>query len=412
MGQGAERQPEEPVGPLALEQVLAVVLLGSPELAAFEWDVRAAEARRLYAGQWVNPDVSLDVQDALGTRDFKGLSQAQTTLQLGQVIELGGKRQARHAVAEGAERDALREYDLWRIAVLSEAATRFIHLVGDQARLALGQKARELAQDALAEAQRRVSAGAASSVEERRARVFLARIKIAEQRAERELLSSRRNLAAMWGSTRARFSEAQADLFVRAPVPTLEGLTSRIEKNPELRRLAAEQALRDANVTLAESRGVPDVRLSAGARRLEGPAAVAFLAGVSMPLPLFERNQGEIGASRALRAKLDDERKAARVTLLATLFTQHQDLVRVVEEIEALEGEVLTQAEAMMKATEEGFRLGRFSQLELIDAQRTLVEVRKEHIDAAEKYHSHVVRLEKLIGGPLAAAAKGQENAP
>ena len=134
---------------------MALVLVGSPELAAFAWDVRAAEARRLYTPRAVNPDIELTAEDALGTRSYSGLSQTQVTLRLEQVIELGGKSRARRDVAAGAEQTARREYELRRTLVLSEAATRFVHLVADQHRLELAREARQLAETGLAAAERR-----------------------------------------------------------------------------------------------------------------------------------------------------------------------------------------------------------------------------------------------------------------
>lgn len=409
---GAERKTlAEPAGPLVLADALALVLEQSPQLAMHAWPVRAAEARRVHAGARTNPEISLLLEDAAGTGDFEGVSQAQTTLELGQVIELGGKRRERIALAKGAEDEARGEYEVRRLEVLGDAAIAFVHVVADQHRVALAVKARELAEAGLAAAEKRVQAGAASAVDEQRARVLLARSKIEEEHVEHELLSSRRRLAAMWGATEPRFTEAKADLFARAVPPPFEELAARIERNPELRRLSAERVHRSAALSLARSRAVPDVRAVAGARRLEGPDAVAFLAGVSVPLPVFSRNQGDIAEANARRSQVDDEAAATRVALLTRLFGEYQELVHVTTALDSLEKEVLPQADAMLQAVGDGFRLGRFSQLELVDAQRTLIEVRNEHIDAAEEYHTFVVRIEELLGEPLRpapATPKGQ----
>jgi outer membrane protein, heavy metal efflux system len=401
-----ERVVAEPKGVLTLRDVVTAVLGSSPELAAHALEIQAAEAQSRHAGQWHNPDVTIEIEDAAGSDAYRGIDQAQTTLQLGQLIELGGKASARRSAAESIEQRVRRDFEVRRATVLTEATGRFVHVVGDQHRLELAREARKLAEAALAVAQRRVNSGAASNVEERRARILLARARIEEEHAEHELAASRRRLAASWGSTAPTFSEARADLFARTQLPVFDELAARIDANPELASLVSERAVRDAQVAVAESRAAPDLRVFAGARRLEGPDAITFLAGASLPIPLFNRNQGAVGDAEARRAQLDHDEQRARVAALTALFGNYQELAHVVTELDTIERDVLPQAEAMLRTLDEGFKLGRFSQLELFDAQRTLLEVREERIDAAEEYHGYIARLERLLGGPLFATAR------
>jgi outer membrane protein, heavy metal efflux system len=406
----AEPIREEPAGSLTLTQVMALVSERSPVLAADAWSVRAAEERKRYAGSISNPEVTALVEDALGTGDFSGFDRSQATLEVGQVIELGGKRGARRAVAEGEEDVARRDYEHRRVEVAGNATIAFIHVVADQHRVALAKKARELAAAAAEAAERRVQSGATSTVEEQRARILLARSIIDEESAAHELASARRRLAAAWGSAEPRFTEAKADLFSRAPAPAFEELAARIDRNPEMRRLAGERARRTAALDLARARAVPDVRTFAGVRRLEGVDETAFLGGVSLMLPVFDRNRGAVGEARALRSQIEDETAAVKVELLATLFAEYQELAHVTTALDSLEKDVIPRAEKMLEAIDEGFRLGRFTQLELVDAQRTLVEVRNEHIDATEEYHVFVARLEMMLGEPLRGPSpRGQE---
>jgi cobalt-zinc-cadmium efflux system outer membrane protein len=80
---------------LTLRQALALTLKQNPELAAFSWDVRSAEARVLQARLFPNPDFNTQTEDIAGTKQSSDLTRSQTTLQLSQLIELGGKRSAR-----------------------------------------------------------------------------------------------------------------------------------------------------------------------------------------------------------------------------------------------------------------------------------------------------------------------------
>ncbi len=109
---------KEPTGVLTLREALALALTENPELAPFAWQARANEARILQAGLRHNPELGLQVEDIVGTGSFSGAREAQTTLQLSQVIELGGKRAARTEVASQGRGMAKSEYELKRVEVL------------------------------------------------------------------------------------------------------------------------------------------------------------------------------------------------------------------------------------------------------------------------------------------------------
>ena len=161
--------PKEPAGALTLRDALALALTESPELAPFAWQERVNEARILQAGLRQNPDLGLEVEDVPGTGDFRGGREAQTTLRLSQVIELGDKRKLRTEAAAQARDITRLEYELKRVEVLGDVAQRFIQVVANQHALELALTNRQLAADALRTVQERVTAGKGSALEERKA---------------------------------------------------------------------------------------------------------------------------------------------------------------------------------------------------------------------------------------------------
>jgi len=394
---------EDPVGTLTLRRAIALALERNPALAAFEYDRRAADARRLQAGLRPNPTAGLQIEDVLGSGALRGARSAEVTLQLSQLIELGGKRSARVEAAEaGRERD-LRRMELERQEVFAAVAWRFIHLVGDQHKVILAREATRLAEETLTLARRRVEAARASPLEVMRARILLAGARIDEEHAEHELLVARSRLAATWGATRADFTEAEAELFVRPAVPSFEELAARISRSPELVLWADETAVREAEIKLADARRRPDLTAGAGVRRHAGPDEIGFVFQFQMPLPLNDRQQGAREEARAMRDKVHFERAGAELRLRTALFGIAQELIHAVTELEALEAEMLPQAEAALGLVREGFEQARFSQLELLDAQRTLLDLRRQRILAAVACHQFVVEIEKLLGEPLEA---------
>ncbi len=136
-------------------------------------------------------------------------------------------------------------------------------------------------------------------------------------------------------------------------------------------------------------------------RRLEGPGDEAFLFSVSLPLPFNDRGQGGVSEAHALLAKSDAAGQATSVRLRTLVFTVHQELQHAALALDTLDREIVPESKSSLALARSGFDEGRFSYLELLDAQRTLVAVERERITTAETYHQLVLELERLLGGPL-----------
>ncbi len=393
----------EPGEALTLRQAVALALEKSPELAVFSAEMRAAEARVVQAGLLPNPEAIVTLEDFAGSGDFRGARELQTTLQLSQIIELGGKRAGRREVATSARDLSTSEYALKRVEVLADVTEKFITVAGAQQQLTLAREATAAAESALKAVRERIAAGKTPALEEKKAMIALARSRIAEEHAEHELAAARKKLAATWGSTEATFASATADLFAVRALPGLDELAGQIAKSPGVARWTTEKRLRESEARLARTKRAPDVAVSAGVRRLEGPDDFALVAGVTVPWPLFDRNQGGIAESQALVDKSESGRRAAETRLHAVLFAIYQELSHAALEVETTRREILPQTDEALRMAEEGYRQGRFSYLELLDAQRTVLDVKKEYLAAALTYHKLVAEIERLTGQPLQA---------
>jgi cobalt-zinc-cadmium efflux system outer membrane protein len=398
---------DEPSGVLSRDAALGAALRRSPELGESGWELRAAEARVLEAERRPDPSVALVVEDALGTGSYWGGGQAQTTLEVNQVFELGGKRAARVDVAEHARGLANAERELKRIDVTAEVGRRFIRLLVAQqgADLAADNTAR--AERTLAAARRRVRAGADSALEEQRAAVAVERARIAGEHAEHLLAVARREMAATWGAVEARFERAAGDLFARRPVPAFDVLADALATAPEVDRNARERRLRDAELRLVAARRVPNVTIGGGLRRLEGPGVETFVFSVGVPLPFSNRNLGAIREAEALVGRADATRRTIAVRMRTALFGLYQELQHAGIELDGLERNVLPRARDAVGMSRNGFEEGRFSYLDLLEAERTLADVQRERIDVAGSYQLFLVEMERLIGAPIAGAGEG-----
>jgi len=393
--------PPEPTGVLRLQDALAAALLRNPELAADAHEVRAREAALLQAAAHPNPTVSLEVEDFAGSGQFHGVESAQTTLLLGQLIELGGKRAARVDLA-AADRDlAAWDHEVRRIDVLVRTADEFVDVLAAQERLRLADEALEIARSTQRVASLRLRAGMASPAEEIRAGVQVDVASVGREHTEHELATARHALAATWAGEEPRFERAVGDLEWLPSVPSADDLAQRLEASPAVARWRTELARRDALRARATSDRVPDVTVRAGPRRLSGPEDTALVVGFSVPLPLWNRNRGAIAEAEHRVAMVAAEARAARVHAVMDLATARVGLQASSEEAHLLRTRILPGTQRAVEALRRGYEQGRFAQIEVLDAERARLDAREQYLRALVEAHHSAQQIERLTGVPL-----------
>ena len=397
--------PATTADPLTLPQALARALQNNPSLQAYAFEPRVAEARILQTGIRPNPELSVGAENFLGTGALSGVKGLETTLQLSQLIDLGGNRARRVEAAEGERALADVDYETKRVDVLAEVARRFIEAVADAERLATARRARELGEQTVAAVRQRVEAAVSSPLDLHKARTALARLQIDEEHAEHELAAHRLSLAAVLGETEPTFGPTPADLLWLPAVPEFAGLAARLEKSPALARFSVEARWREAQVRLAQSLRRSGLRVSGGLRRVENTDDFGFVAGLSIPLPVRDQQAGVIREARERRAQLDVSAEALRLEMRATLFDVYQEMLHARTALTQLQQEVIPLAGETLALADQGYRAGRFSLLELLDAQKSLIELRGEVVAYAATFHLHVIEIERLLGAPLSGKA-------
>lgn len=403
-GAAEPRTVVNPTGPLTLREALALTLIQSPELAAYAWEVRAQESRILQAGRLPNPVLSAALEDlgasAPGTPG-DGVIQPQTTIQMSQLVELGGKRTARQHLAQLNRALAEWDYEMARLDVFTRVTRTFIDVLASQQAVILTGQTMQLVEQTQETVRARVTAGVVSPIEQTKAEVALASARIEVERAHRALEADKRRLAALWGAADAAFESAAGDLTVLPPVPPFEALVARLAESPELARWVAEMAQRQAAFALERSRRVPDVTLSAGYRRYTRADSPAFLVGGAIPLPLFDKNPGGIREAADRIARAQEEQRSAQVRAIAGLADAYRLLATAQNEATAIGFQVLPGAQAAFDAISEGYRLGKFGYLDVLDGQRTLVGARAQYHRALADFHKAAADVERLTGMPL-----------
>jgi len=392
---------EEPTGVITLRQALALALMKNPELAAFSWEARAREAQALQARLLPNPELDVEVENFGGTGVFGGLDEAETTVQLGQLVELGGKRSKRKRAATLDQNLAGWDYEIGRIQVFTETSKAFVDVLVAQKRTELNEEFVWLAEQVLDAVAERVRAGKVSPIEEVKARVALSVRLIEKGRAEEELAAARKVLATTWGGTAPTFSAARGDLERSPELPSFEALSERVADNPEMARWLIEIERRRAVLEMERAGRFPDVTLSGGVRYFGPTDDWSFVAGVSIPIPVFNRNQGATLEAQYRLAKTEEQHRALHVHVQAALTSTYQRLSSARNEAISLKRDVLPGARSAFEATGEGFRQGKFGYLDVLDAQRTFFEVQARYTEALAVLQKAIADAEGLLGEPL-----------
>lgn len=362
--------------PITLETAIERAIASQPRLAAAEARVDAADARTRQANVGPNPQISLEVEDFAGSGPFRGLDSTQTTLALSQQLQIGGQRSARRAVA-ASERDVaalalLRE----RIDLIRDVELAFAELEAATAQAVLARDNAAQAASLANTARILVSEGRDPPLRQLRAEAALAESRAAEAETFSLMLAAQRNLAVLIGSDDPELTTVPGapQLRERENDPVFIGIDERFAE--------AERQVAAARVTLARTAATPDVTVSGGLRRFNDGRDTAFVAGVSLPIPIRDRNRGGIEAARADETAADYQVQRVRAEARRDR-AQARMLVEAAEtRLAALEGPGLAQAEEAVRLAQIGYNAGRFSLLELLDAQGALATARRSIIEA------------------------------
>ena len=379
----------EPAAPLTLKAALELAYGANAALSTAKRELEAVAGSILQAGLRPNPRVEALIEDPRPENRL-------TAIYVSQSLELGGKRPARIAAAERRRDVASAELNAMRAEIRAAVLVAFFDVLVAQERFLLTQGLVGLSQRATTAASKRVTAGKVSPVEETKARVAEASVRVELSQAATNLKMARKRLTAMWGNATPRFERAEGQVEALPALPALNDLTARLANAPGLARAQLEVNRRQALVEVERSLRIPDVTLSLGGRR--NVDINQALLGVSLPIPIFNRNQGNILEALRRTDKARDELSGTEIRLNNEIAQALERLNVARQEIEVLQQEILPGAQSAYDAATKGYIMGKFSFLEVLDAQRTLFQAKSQYLRALAEAHRSAAEIERVLG--------------
>ena len=380
-----------PLQSLSMDQALEAAFSNNPELAAAQWDIGIAQGDLQQAGLMPNPQVSWEAED---TRR----NSRTTTVLINQQIELGGKRGARVDVASRNQDAVGIELERKRNVLRADVIQAFSSSSTAQQRVLLARQSLELAERGLRVAQGRIKSGKTSPVEGTRAEVQLSEVRLELRRAERDEASALQQLALVMGAPLPVFLVVGDSSRSMPAVPDPLLLLDRIDRTAELRLAALQIDQREASLELERAQRIPDLTVSVGSQYDALERERVNVVGLSMPIPLFNRNQGNVLAAARRTDQARDLRNASELRLRTEIQTTLDQWRTANTEVASFNQTILPAAQSAVDTATRGFEMGKFNFLDVLDAQRTLISARTQYIQAITEATNAWVRIERIFG--------------
>lgn len=339
------------------------------------------------AGLYPNPEIAYEVENFGGTNAWKGWKSREERYTYTQLFETMGKINTRVKAASYQYYAALVGYDVSKLIVLNRLSRTFIQVAAAQELLKVTYEQMRIAQEVLRIATKKIEAGKASLIQQSKAEVAYSTAVIAKDKAEVDFTTAKRKLAVSWASVCPDFDLVAYPFFaISRPIP-LEECLADLCNQPEIVQALYNYWSAKENWRLQKKKAVPDVTLTTGYKFAYENNDQGLIAGVSLPLPIFDRNQGNIRQARFEVLKTGNQGKQLWVILEAKLAILYEELTQAYEEAERLRTVSLPSAVQAFDLAQKGYREGKFEYLDVLDAQRTLFDVRVQYLNTLTLYH-------------------------
>lgn len=381
---------------MTIDEALRRVWLNSPSLMIASDEVGIKQSEEYQAGRLPNPVAAIQVEGANSIGSSKrNCNDREIFYTLSQLIELGGKRGFRKQEAAYLSSLAMWDMEIARLDLLNEVTKAFVDVAALQETIRFAEDQERIAHEILSTVHAKIEGGKEVQLKARKAEMAKAKATLALEKAKRDLELSKKKLAALWGSSSVDFFEVQFPLYELDSLPDLCLLIDEQAHHLNIwwniQISAAEKA-----IDLEKAQRIPDVVVTAGYVQSQDSGGSGLLIGLQMPIPIFDRNSGNINRAKTLLAQAYDkqvenllESKVELQEAYADLFTAHKEGLIFKESI-------LLAAEETYNASHEGYQQGKYDYLELLDSQRTLFEEQENYISKLVEYHYKKADVNRL----------------
>lgn len=383
---------------LSLEELVEIAMESNPTLMQATAAIQAAEGGYVQASLYPNPTIAYQGAD-IGLDGTSG----QQGMGVSQEIVTSNKRLWATAVAEAQIQQAQFAWESQRRRVINGARAGFYEVLLAQRTIDVNKELVNIAQQGVELTEKRLAARTISKAELLQTQIEAEMAELSLNQANNNHAAAWRRLTAMLGRPDMEKQRLAGEVDKNLPQfyyrETLEHLMT---QSPELAQAHAAVETARNNLALQCAARIPNLQVATGVKYDESARFTLADVGISVPLPVFNRNQGNIMAAQSRLAAAQNEVQRVELDLrsrLADAFEQYSNSTR---QIEAYSGSIVPNAQESLRLADIGYRAGHFDYLTLLTAQRTYFGVSLEYLQSLKGFWARAVELEgMLLGGGL-----------
>lgn len=388
----------EPNSAYTLNTVIELALERNPSMAGAQGSMRQSRGQQVAAGAYLNPSISGYAGRGSIRDPSTGVTITERTVTVEQPLEWQGKRRARQQAADAGAAGASAAMEETRLNVIAETKVAFYNVLFAQRDVELASQNLAMVEEVLRTVKARVAAGEATPFETMKATVEVQKAKKEAARAQNSLVVARAKLDMVTAGMLGRQFSIQGDFEPLQQGLDPEALTARaLDQHPTLRRLSKLVEQAEFSATLERESRIPNVTVQGNYHREAGDESLT--AGLSVPLPLWYRRQGEIETALGARHRAEAERLRAQNEITQAITQHVQDVRTANEQLQVFETGLLKQAEQTLRVARVSFQQGAASLLDLLDSQRVYRQTLLEYAQTRTDLSIALARLERAVGG-------------
>jgi outer membrane protein, heavy metal efflux system len=360
-------------------------------------ETEALEKVSFQQGLISNPQLSLDAENIFGSKNFNGFNGSELTATISQDVLLAGKLSKLKEVTELETHLAYFDYESKRLEIITKVRKAFNDVVKTQALIEKQNELLDNTNSFIQNVKQRNKEGAVSSIEVLRANLVYNKLQIDLISKKQQLKTLKKNLTTLMG-----INENSSNIFivekkVVKSLPKLEKLKELQNINPAISKSKMIEKQDYAKIDYEKSLATPDLTIGAGIKRMNESNANTFLIGFSLPLPIFNRNQGNIAEAEIRMDQNRIQYDGIRINMGNRLTELYNEAVNFLSSLSAYKEKLLPQAKDVLVDIKKGYNQGRYKILDVIDSQNTLIEFEINYIEIQSAFLNTIYEIENQI---------------
>jgi cobalt-zinc-cadmium efflux system outer membrane protein len=388
---------------LTLSELLQKVEAQNPELQAKKVAIQTNKAKERQAKVMPNPELELESENIYGSGDTQGLDSAETTLRFSEKLEWGGKRSSRIKAAQLQTQASKLEFEIDKQRLFLTAFERYVAVISEGQRLSIAKDQQTIHKKFVETVKKQVQSGRLPQAEQARTEVQLLQSTFEIEKVEHEYTKGLSKLGILYNETEL------IRPFNVEPLPIPSGNLTELEtyaknflsqnKSYQLLLLSREQATHQ--ISVEKSLGSQDLVLSAGVKKENGSDTTSFVAGIGIPLTLFDQNKGNIESASFKAKEWDSIIQAEKNNILVTYEHTFHHAHLLQKETDLLINNVIPKTKSIYDQVNTGYLQGKYTYLDVLNARQDWITAQETLVEVLGNYWKTVAKLEVISGHSL-----------